>query len=317
MTVLMKYTKTVEIKKNVLLKELTTFEIGGQARYYCRVQSSQDLLEAIAFAREHKIDFFVLGGGSNIVFSDAGFDGLIIHVSIETFEISEHSIVVGAGVPLLAFLRRASAHNLGGLHGMAGIPGSVGGAVRGNAGAFGQEIKDVFCRARAFDTTTGEICDFDSDQCDFAYRHSFFKDHPEYVILEVELQLTSSPQDQITAEIEKTIAAREAKHIQNIRSAGSFFVNPIVSEDIQKAFFQDKGVRSRGGRVPAGWLLDLTGLGNKRIGDIQAGEMHANYFINVGDGSAEQVMQLSSLAKTRVRDAFDVKLCEEVQLVGF
>lgn len=310
-------TKTVEIKECVSLKELTTFDIGGQARYYCCVSSSTDVLEAINFAKQNEIDFFVLGGGSNVVFADDGFDGLVIHICIDTYEVSEKVVRVGAGMLLIDFLRRSAACDLGGLSGMAGIPGSVGGAVRGNAGAFGQEIKDVFCSARALHTITGEVCDFNLEQCTFAYRNSFFKKNSEYVILEVDLKLVSGSKDHIIREIEKTISLREAKHIQDIRSAGSFFMNPVVSEDLQDKFFQDKGMVSRDGRVPAGWLLDLTGLSHKRIGDIQAGEMHANYFINVGDGNAEQVMQLSSLAKTRVRDKYGVRLCEEVQLVGF
>jgi len=307
----------VDIKKNFSLKELTTFDIGGQARYYTQAMSCDDIIKAVHFAKEQEVKFFVLGGGSNVVFSDEGFDGLVIHIGIDTFDVSGETVRVGAGILLIDFLRRSAQHNLGGLSGMAGIPGSVGGAVRGNAGAFGQEIKDVFSKARVLHVPTGEVCEFDFDKCDFAYRNSFFKSHDEYVILEVDLEMTVALEQEIVAEIEKTISLRELKHIQDIRSAGSFFMNPVVDSVLQEKFFQDKGMLSREGRVPAGWLLDLTGLSHKRIGDIQAGEMHANYFINVGAGNAEHVMQLASLAKTRVRDKYGVQLCEEVQLVGF
>ncbi len=307
----------MEIKENFSLKELTTFDIGGQARYYGHAMDCGDLKKLLQFAKEQNVAFFVLGGGSNVVFSDSGFDGLIIHIGIDTFGIDQDVVTVGAGVGLLDFLRRAARADLGGFSGMAGIPGSVGGAVRGNAGAFGQEIKDVFVSARVLHTLTGELVEFDLAMCDFGYRHSFFKEHSEYVILEAKFALTKSHETEIAAEIEKTISLREEKHIQGIRSAGSFFINPVVGEELQEEFFRDKGVRSRGGRVPAGWLLDLAGLSHKRIGDIQAGEMHANYFINVGEGNSDQVMQLSSLAKTRVRDQYGVKLAEEVQLVGF
>lgn len=307
----------MEIQENISLKSYTTFEIGGSARYFVTAHSSDDIVEAVNFAKSEGCPYYILGGGSNILFSDKGFDGVVIHIVFDDVRISDQRVTVGAGHNLLKFLQVVATAGLGGLEKMAGIPGTVGGAVRGNAGAFGTEIMDVVESVRVLDLKTEKVEDFPVDSCAFGYRQSHFKSHPNLVVLEMTCVLAIGNPETITSEMNSTIAERESRHIQNIRSAGSFFINPEVSEEIQQKFLDDKGVVARESRVPAGWLLDLVSMGNKRIGDVQAGETHANYFINVGDGTADHVIQLASLAKTRVRDQYDVRLREEVQLVGF
>jgi UDP-N-acetylmuramate dehydrogenase len=206
---------------------------------------------------------------------------------------------------------------LSGGENLVGIPGSVGGAVRGNAGAFGTEVKDIVKTIEVLNVDTEKIEIFDKGKCEFEYRNSFFKNNNNYIILKATFKFQKTNTDEIKKQMQEIINKRNQKQMQNIKSAGSFFVNPTVDENVQKMFERDTGQKPREGRVPAGWLLEGCGIFQKRIGDIQAGIEHANYFINMGEGTAEQVIQLSAVAKTRVRDEYGVHLREEVIMAGF
>ncbi len=307
----------LNIQENILLKEYTTFNIGGNAKYFVEVKTVDELNEALQFAKDNKLQHFILAGGSNVLFSDDGFDGLVIKIEINGNKIDEAQVRVGSGVKLLDFLDEIADEGLSGGENLAGIPGSIGGAIRGNAGAFGTEIKDILKEAKVLNVETGEIEIFDNAKCEFKYRNSFFKKNDNYIILNATFGLQKGDKEQIKKIMEEIIDKRNKKQMQDIKSAGSFFINPTVDENVQKIFENDTGSKSHGGRVPAGWLLDSCNLFQKRVGDVQAGVEHANYFINMGEGTAEQVMQLSAIAKTRVRDEFGVQLREEVVLAGF
>lgn len=222
-----------------------------------------------------------------------------------------------AGAKLMDLLMYAAENNMSGGENLAGIPGSVGGAIRGNAGAFGSEMKDIIKEVHAIDATNGKTQVFTNADCVFGYRTSFFKKNPQFIIISATFAFTPGLKKNIEAAMYTIIGKRNNKQIQDIKSAGSWFVNPEVDKKLQDVFEKDSGQKTHNGRVPAGWLLQSCGLFQKRIGDIQAGIQHANYFINMGKGTAEQAMQLSAVAKTRVRDEFDVQLKEEVVFVGF
>ena len=307
----------INIKENVPLAPLTTFEIGGSAKYYVEVESLEELKAAVAYAKENKVNYFVFSGGSNVLFADKGFDGLVIKIAMNGISLNGGELMCGAGTKLMDLLMFAAENGLTGGESLTGIPGSVGGAVRGNAGAFGTEMKDVVKEVHVYDTATGATSVRPVSACDFGYRTSFFKRNPEQIIISVTFQLTPGNKGTIQTKMYDIIAQRNSKQIQDIKSAGSWFVNPEVGEKVKELFEHDTGQVAHGGRVPAGWLLASCGVFQKRIGDIQAGIQHANYFINMGNGTAEQAMQLSALAKTRVRDEFEVNLKEEVVLAGF
>ena len=307
----------INVRENIKLAPLTTFDIGGEARYFVEIGGLDDLQEAIAFAKEKDITYFVLAGGSNVLFSDDGFEGLVIKIANDSMVIYGGEIMSGAGTDLMSFLTFVAENELTGGENLTGIPGTVGGAVRGNAGAFGTEIKDVVKEVHVFNSETGETAVFTNEQCEFEYRKSFFKKNPEYIIISVTFSFEKGVKKEIEMAMYNTIAKRNSRQIQDIKSAGSWFVNPAVDERIQKMFEMDTQQKSHGGRVPAGWLLQSCNVFQKRIGGIQAGIQHANYFVNMGDGTAEQALQLAALAKTRVRDEFEVQLKEEVVLAGF
>lgn len=307
----------INIQENVALAPFTTFNIGGPARYFVEVEGMDDIQEAVKFAKEKDVKYFVLAGGSNVLFSDDGFDGLVIKMSNDSMVMHGGEIMCGAGIELMSFLSFIADNELTGGENLAGIPGSVGGAIRGNAGAFGTEMKDIIKEVHALNIETGETDIFTIEECDFSYRNSFFKKNPEYIIISATFDFQPGDKREIEIAMYDTIAKRNSKQIQDIKSAGSWFVNPTVDERVQEMFEKDTGQKAHEGRVPAGWLLQSCGVFQKRIGDIQAGIQHANYFINMGNGTAEQAMQLSAMAKARVRDEFEVQLKEEVVLAGF
>ena len=307
----------MEIKEDVELSRFTTIGIGGKSKYFTTINSKKELIKSIEFAESSNIEYYVLAGGSNILFSDNGFDGIVMRMSIDCINICNENIVIGSGAKLSDLVLVAKNNHLTGVERFVGIPGTVGGAVRGNAGAFGLEIADVLESVTVYDKSDNQTKFLNVDSCEYDYRTSIFKKNKNYIILEASFSLQKGNKNEIEKQMYSILEKRTKKQLQDIKSAGSFFVNPVVSDEIQELFYKDSGIRSKNGRVPAGWLLESVGLKGKRIGDAQAGYTHANYFLNLGKARASEVVQLASLAKTRVRDEFGVQLKEEVELVGF
>lgn len=301
----------LNVQENVPLAPLTTFKIGGNARFFTEVRSEQEMLEAIWWAKERDIRFILLAGGSNVLVPDEGLDALVVDIRGGNHLFREKKLVADSGCNLLELIRAASSHALGGWEKLAGIPGTIGGAIRGNAGAFGTEIKDVATEVQAININSLIVRDFSNIECDFAYRHSFFKDNPEWIITGVTIEL--EPMDTATESrlIEETIAERERRHIQNIAAAGSYFINPIAPREVQEMFEHEKGIKSREGRVPAGWLIEKAGMKGAKVGGAIASEQHPNYIVNEGGATARDVKELAKKIKGAVREKFGVELHEE------
>ncbi len=300
-------------REHVPLAPFTTFSIGGEARWFVDVRGEDELREALSFAKTHRLPTRILGGGSNTLFSDAGFYGLVVRMADDRIHYDGELVSCASGVPLLVLLEQSAGRGLGGLEKLAGIPGSIGGAVRGNAGAFGMEIKDVIESIEALDTA-GAVHHFYPAACRFGYRESMFKHEPTLIITRVLLRFQPSKPSAVEHAMADIIAERERKHIQNIKSAGSFFINPVVPKKVRSAF-ECAGNKSRAGRVPAGWLIERAGMRGAKIGSAAASEHHANYFINTGDATARDVLALARLAKESVLKRDDVLLQEEVTVV--
>jgi UDP-N-acetylmuramate dehydrogenase len=216
---------------------------------------------------------------------------------------------------LLGLITAAGAQSLGGWEKLSGIPGTVGGAVRGNAGAFGSEIKDFAVTVRALNSATGETREFTDQECDFSYRHSYFKEHPEWVITRVRLKLRPTDVAANSKAIEETIAERERRHLQNVKAAGSYFMNPVAPKEVVEMFEKEKGVKSREGRVPAGWLIEKAGLKGHRVGGAIASEQHPNYLVNENNASAHDVANLAQAIKLEVFLKFNIELQEEAAIL--
>src|SRR3989338_3669051 len=250
----------IQIQENVPLAPLTTFKIGGPAKYFAEAHSEEEIREALAVAHDKNIPAIIMGGGSNVLVPDDGLDALVVFISLTNSKLNGKELEAGAGCNLLSLIKEASQAGMGGWEKLAGIPGTIGGAVRGNAGAFGTEIKDFPVKIRALNSATAEIREFQNADCNFAYRHSFFKDNPEWIITNLAVRLLNVAPAESLRLTEETIAEREKRHLQNIHAAGSYFMNPVAPREVQEMFEKEKSMQSREGRVPAGWLIEKAGM---------------------------------------------------------
>jgi UDP-N-acetylmuramate dehydrogenase len=307
---------TLEIQKHVPLAPLTTFQIGGTARYFVDVRGEGEVLQAVEWARENGVPVLLLAGGSNVLLKDGLIDALVVRMTCDSYVLREDGLDAEAGCNLLGLIRVTAQSGFGGWEKLAGIPGTLGGAVRGNAGAFGPEIKDFVLQVRCVNIKTGDRKKFANDECDFSYRHSFFKDNRDWVIISVRLGLLPSTPESSAKLIEDTILERERRHLQNVRAAGSFFMNPVAPQNIVDMFEKEKNVKSKGGRVPAGWLIEKAGMKGATVGGAIASLQHPNYVVNqTGTATASDVLELASRIKTAVKEQFGIDLKEEAEVV--
>src|SRR3989344_1721309 len=305
----------IDIQENVPLAPMTTFEIGGAARYFVDVATDDEMREALAWAHERELKVVVLAGGSNVLVPDEGLDALVIHVAGGAFSFAGNELAADAGCNLLQLIREAGKRGLGGWEKLSGIPGTIGGAVRGNAGAFGPEIKDFVHKVRATNMNTGKTQEFVNAECGFQYRNSFFKQHPKWLITRAYLHLQKAVPAESAKLVEETIAEREKRHLQNVRAAGSFFMNPTAPAELVAMFEQEKKVKSREGRVPAGWLIEKANMKGATVGGAIASLQHPNYIVNQGSATAKDVEALADKVQKAVNSQFGVALHEEAALL--
>lgn len=311
------------LMENVSLASHNTFKIGGPAKYFYIAKTEQELLRAVKTAEKLKINYFILGGGSNILVSDQGFDGLVIKARNEDFQVEGEDIVhCGAGLTMGRLLGLTQVLGLGGLEFMAGVPGTVGGAIRGNAGAFGKGFGDVVLEAEVY--RRGQIIKMIHNDLKFKYRESAIK-YDGGVILSVKIKLAPKNSKEIQEEFIKIIKNRTEKLPLDKPSAGSFFKNiemdkytldipKIIKElDVTEEEFKEASKH----KLPVAFILDRLDLKGKKIGGAQISPKHANFIVNTGHAKAEDVLMLVSDIKMRVRNQLLIQIIEEVQYVGF
>lgn len=287
-----------QIKKNIALASHTTFKIGGVADYFLTVETREDLIKAIKTAKKFKLPFFLLAGGSNVLVSDEGFRGLVIKFRNSKFEVKDSKIVTEAGVMLGELVNASAEVELTGLEWLAGIPGTIGGAIRGNAGAFGKSMIDLVRKVEVLEVDFDlKIKNYELDDCHFSYRSSVFKKKKGLIILSAEIQLEKGSKEKILENIKRNLNYRKEKHPLEFPSAGSIFKNPEDSS--------------------AGKLIGNCGLGGKKIGQAQISKKHANFIVNLGKAKAKDVLELIDLAKQEVKKKFGIELEEEIQFLGF
>jgi UDP-N-acetylmuramate dehydrogenase len=314
----------ITIQENITLAPLTTFKIGGLARFFVEVSSEEELVEALQYAKDNNLQFFILGGGSNILVSDEGFDGLVISMQDARYKIQDTKIECGAGLTLSEIVRLARENSLTGLEWAAGIPGTIGGAIRGNAGIPSGCMADSIESVRVIEISNYQnealIANYKLQDCKFVYRDSIFKHDKNKIILSCVLKLKEGDAEEINKKVKEIIEKRSKAVHPNPKepSSGSFFKNPKVSNlELMASFEKDTGQKVIDGKIPAGWLIDEVGLRGKKMGGVMVSEKHGNFVINLGAGKAQDVVVLASLIKMKVRNQFGVQLKEEIQYVGF
>lgn len=305
----------MNIEQNVLLKNYVSFKIGGPAEYFAKVSSPSELEEALKWAKANNKDLRILGGGTNLLISDAGIKGLVIKLDLNKLEFSDNKVTVGCGLPLALLLNEALAKNLTGLEFAAGVPGTVGGAIRGNAGTYGKAMGDVVKKIKYLDENN-QVSEIASSEANFVYRHSIFKENP-WIILEAEVELELGD-----IEAAKQLVKERLDYRNNTQpkqpSAGCIFKN-IRFEDVDIEALKNKNIEiekfEKFRKIPASYLIERAGLKGHKIGDAQVSEIHANYIVNNGSATCEQVIMLISFIKQQVRDKYAIQLMEEVQIL--
>jgi len=284
-------------QRNVSLRPYSNFRIGGKADFFLEVSSIPDLKAAISLARRASLPFCVIGGGYNLLFDDEGYRGLIIKNEARGIEpCGEGEIAAVSGNPLSELVQSAVDRGIEGFEFLAGIPGTVGGAVSGNAGAFGRSIGDTVVAAELLDEA-GLAQQVTRHDLEFGYRHSLFK-KKRAVLLTARFLGQAGDKEKIKNKIAQNLESRKSKHPpENISCAGSYFKNPMLPD---------------GTKIAAGFLLEQVGAKDLRVGDAAVYAGHANFIINLGNASAREVRFLARELKERVRAKFGLELEEEV-----
>ena len=301
------------LQKDVLLSNHTTYRIGGAAKYFLAVENKEELIEAVTWAKDNSVFFFILGGGSNILFADQGYDGLIIKMENETIVFgSDEDLTVncGAGASLAEVLFEATSRGWGGLEWALGIPGTLGGAVCGNAGRLGQDLAQAVVSVRILDANLAEKEILASD-CQFSYRDSRFK-HNQEIILGATLKFIKQDKNKVEELLRE--AQKVIDKMPNFPSAGSVFKNYLVTENDELIKnHPEVQEKIRGGKLATGFLIQQCGLTGRRIGGAQIWSEHGNFILNIDKAKASDVLQLIELCKKSVMEKFSVKLEEEIR----
>lgn len=298
------------MQKNIPLKGFSNYKIGGPAKFLLEVNSIEDLKPDF---KEFK-KMMTLGAGSNVLISDEGFDGLVLLNRISGIEIQGESIKVGSGVTIDELLDFCLKHDLSGLEWAGGLPGTIGAAVRGNAGAFKGETKDSVLEVESIDLIKKEVRKRTNEECLFNYRWSVYKENPNEFITKVVLKLKKGNKNEIENSINEKIQYRKEKHPMEYPNIGSTFKNIPIEEvtEHQREEFKDFIKNDPFPVVLTTKLLALAGLKGKREGDAQISEKHPNFIVNLENAKAADVKKLIELAKKTVKDKWEIKLEEEI-----
>ena len=334
----------MKIEENVPLKPLTTFGIGGAARFFSQVKSVEEAQKSLDFARDQNLQVLLLGGGSNMLIDDKGFDGLVIKIEIAGIEIEKEMLIAGAGESWDGLVERAVKENLWGVENLSGIPGTVGGAVAGNIGAYGQALSQTLLWIDVFDTHTREVVKMTNRECLFDYRDSFFKhDDGRHVILRAAFELSSAPKPELSykdlterfpedtsldirAIRDAIVAIRKGKFpdLEVEGTAGSFFKNPILSKQAAEKLRAQYPMmplfdmpETEGVKVPLAWLLDkVLDLNGYHIGGARLFERQPLVIAAARNTSSSDVRALAKAVQEKVFENFAIQLEPEVKIIS-
>lgn len=302
------------IQENISLAPHTTLQIGGPARYYADLKTHDEVRQCILWAAANSVQYRVIGRGANLVVADSGYGGLVMVMRNDQLDWDPPRVVVGAGVQNGQIIAEALNRSLGGLQWLIGVPGTAGGSLYGNAGGHGWGLGDQVEWVEVV-TTTGELKHLTAAECEFAYRTSLFKRHPKWIILRAQLNFPEIDQPSERQRLADTTKQKNANQPTTAKTAGCMFTNPKVDSEKIPAHLR-RHVDAEG-KISAWRVIEEVGLKGKKLGQIQISEQHSNFMINLGGGTADQVMQLMSVVKQRVRDKLGIQLHEEVQYLGF
>jgi UDP-N-acetylmuramate dehydrogenase len=288
-----------KLKQNEKLSFHTTLGIGGEAAFFYVARKPEDLIKAIQIAKEVRIPFFVLGGGSNVLASDSGFKGLVIKNRCDKIFLNDKKIACQSGARLEDLISLSYENSLSGMEFAAGIPGTIGGAVYGNAGAFGKTVGDLLTDAVILNSQ-GRIESVKREYFQFGYRESKLRKTKD-ILLSATFELKKGEKEKIKREVHRNLERRRSRLPQEEKSAGCFFKNVV-----------NNGFTVNGKKISAGFLLEQVGAKRMRQGEAAVFERHANILINLGKAKAKDIRRLANSLKRKVKEEFDIDLEEEV-----
>ena len=305
----------LQVATNVPLGLHTRFALGGPADVYVETPSADAFVEAIQLAQSSGVRYFVLGEGTNLVVADQGFRGAVLRFTAHEIAVDGGLVRADAGASLSGLVSITVERGLRGLETLAGIPGSVGAAIYGNAGAYGHSISEKVVQLRVFDGE--QMVLLGRDECEFAYRESIFKRKRRWVVLWAELMLERADRGQLKSAADDIVRVRNEKFPPEMKCAGSVFKNLLLAELAPGVVSQIPATAVREGKVPAAFFLERVGAKGMSRGDIHVAAYHANLLYNGGCGTTEDLRALIDELRRRVHDSFGVELEEEVQYLGF
>lgn len=337
----------IDLQQNIPLAPLTTLKIGGNARFFVVAESEEQVTEAFDLAEKEHLELFVLGGGSNVLIADKGFDGLVLKIALKGITPAGEIVTASAGENWDEFVTYCVQNNLAGIENLSGIPGFVGGTPVQNVGAYGQEVSETIVSVRCFDRKTREFVTLANADCGFTYRTSIFNSttRGRYIVLSVTFALGHGGEAKVVYKdliehfkgrqptLQETrdavLAIRRSKSMviddadPNSKSAGSFFKNPVVEreklDEIRSIFervpsfdFGDKV------KIPAAWLIENAGFGKGFVlGNAGISTNHTLALINRGNASADEMLSLKNEIQNAVEAKFGITLLPEPVFVGF
>lgn len=306
------------VRLNEPLAKHSTFKIGGPADFFIEVLEVDKFTKLLSFLNSEGVEYFVLGGGSNILFPDERFEGVIIKLkNAECRMQNDDTIVASAGVLFSQVVSLAAQNSLSGLEWASGIPGTVGGAVRGNAGAMGKENANCVDKVEVWRPPYGEACDGEilvlpAAECEFKYRESVFK-HNHDIILRVWYKLRPGEKKEIMMEMNKYLEQRNG-HYPAWPNAGSFFKNiPLEDWPGDTGGLPEKFIERK--KVPAGWLIEELNLKGLAVGGAKVSDEHGNFIVNFNHATQQDILTLMEQVKEKVYNKFGVELVPEVEIV--
>lgn len=305
----------MNILNNIKLADYSSYKIGGEAKYFITVTTIEEIKEAIAFAHDNNLKFFILGGGTNLLFSDEGYDGLIIKNEIRGSEITGEKLIVKSGENLTLTAKKTLENGLSGMEWAYGIPGSVGGAIRGNAGAYGGEMKDNILTVTSINLLTGELVKRENKDCNFGYRNSIYKQTGTEMILEAEIGLKKDGNGEAMAIAERHMQQRKDRHPLDKPCAGSTFKNVDargLSDEEKKNFIikEDPFLI-----IPIGSLIEGAGMKGFCVRGACISTKHANFLVNENNATATDVIELIDLVKEKIKEKYGFVIEPEIQIV--
>jgi UDP-N-acetylmuramate dehydrogenase len=297
------------------LSRYTRFAIGGPADVYAETESVEAFIAALGVARASGQDYVVIGGGTNLIVADEGFRGIVLRFTADRIMSAGDRVQADGGAVLQDLVDFTVDRGLKGLETLAGIPGSVGAAIYGNAGAYGHSISERVRTVRFYDGRDVRV--FDNAACEFHYRESIFKRNKEWIIFSAELMMDKSDAAGLRKTADDIVKVRNEKFPVTMKCAGSIFKNFLIAE-LPDAVLQRVPERVvREGKIPAAYFLEEVDAKGMARGDIHVATYHANLIYNGGAGTAADLLAMIADLKSRVTAKFGIELQEEVQYVGF